>query len=254
MPMSDLLYHKELSDAQWSRIKILFEKQKKIGRPTLNPRTVLNGIMWILASGARWRDLPSRYGNWNSIYHKFRQWCECGLFERLLKIVNTDANNSTLLEIDSTFCKVHQSACSALKNQAIGASRGGKNTKVHVIINERMQLLNVVLTGGHIHDSKPALNLLAGIDLAGKKVLADKAYSCQSIRDYLEERGAIVCIPNKSNFKTKHSFDTDLYKRRNIVERFFQRIKNFRHIATRFDKLSTCFFNFILLATFSIHL
>ena len=254
MLMSNLLYHKELNDAHWNRIKCLFEEPKKVGRPPLNPRMVLNGILWILRTGARWRDLPARYGNWNSIYHKFRQWCESGMFQLLLQSVTTDAAQSALLEMDSTFCKVHQSACSGLKNQAIGSSRGGKNTKVHVIINERMQLLGVVLTGGQIHDSEPALDLLAGIDLAGKKLLADKAYSCKSLRDYLEERGAIVCIPDKSNFKTKHRFDANLYKRRNIVERFFQRIKNYRHIATRFDKLSNCFFNFVLLAAFSIHL
>ncbi len=119
----------------------------KIGRPSLNPRTVLNAILWILKSRARWRDLPARYGNWNSIYHKFRLWCRLGLFERLMKIINANAAHSTLLEMDSTFCKVHQSACSSLKDQAIGSSRGGKNTKIHVLINDRMQVLERVFTG-----------------------------------------------------------------------------------------------------------
>ncbi|MBQ6297661.1 MAG: transposase [Selenomonadaceae bacterium] len=53
--MSSLLYHKELTDAKWHRIKFLFEKPKKVGHPSLNPRTVLNGILWILSSGAAWR-------------------------------------------------------------------------------------------------------------------------------------------------------------------------------------------------------
>ena len=66
-----------------------------------------------------WRDLPPCYGNWNSIYRKFRQWCESGLFEPLLHLVNVDAAHLTLLGIDLTFCKVHWSACCALKNQAI---------------------------------------------------------------------------------------------------------------------------------------
>ena len=253
MLMSNLLYHKELTDAQWNRIKFLFEELKKVGRPALNPRTVFNGILWILKSGARWRDLPARYGNWNSIYHKFRQWCECGLFERLLKFVNRNAENSSLLEMDSTFCKVHQSACSGLEGQAIGASRGGKNTKIHVLLNERMQLLSVVLTGGQIHDSEPVLELFESIRLSGKAVLADRAYSCDKVRSYLEKRGAKVCIPDKANFKVKHSFDAELYKQRNLVERFFQRIKNYRHIATRFDKLAFCFRNFVLLAASVIH-
>ena len=184
--MSKSFYHKELTDAQWSRIKFLFEK-------SLNPRTVFNGILWILKSGARWRDLPTRYGNRNSIYHKFRQWCECGLFERLLKLVNRNAENSSLLEMDSTFCKVHQSACCGFKGQAIGASRGGKNTKIHVLLNERMQLLNVVLTGGHIHHSQPVFELFEGIKLSGKAVLADRAYSC----DKLTDAGQKFAFPTK---------------------------------------------------------
>ena len=233
--MSNSFYHKDLTEAQWNRIKFVFEKRAKVGRPPLNPRTVFNAILWILKSGARWRDLPARYGNWNSIYHKFRQWCSLGLFERLLQLINAGTKDTTLLELDSTFCKVHQSACSALKDQAIGSSRGGKNTKVHVLINERMQLLNVILTGGQIHDSEPAIELLKSVALKGKKILADKAYSNEHIRVFLAEHGAFACIPDKANFKIKHDFDSELYKQRNIVERFFQRIKNYRHISTRYD-------------------
>ena len=175
------------------------------------------------------------------------------MFERLLKLVNRNAENSSLLEIDSTFCKVHQSACSGLEAQAIGASRGGKNTKIHVLLNERMQLLKLVLTGRQIHDSEPVFELFAGIELKGKKVLADRAYSCDKIHNYLEERGATVCIPDKTKFKMKHAFDAELYKQRNLIERFFQRIKNYRHIATRYDKLTCCFLYFVLLASSLIH-
>ena len=84
------------------------------------------------------------------------------MFQLLLQSVTADAAQSALLEIDSIFCKVPQIACSGLKNQAIRSSCGGNNTKVHVIINERMQLPCVVLTGGQIHDSQSALlaNLL----------------------------------------------------------------------------------------------
>ena len=71
------------------------------------------------------------------------------------------------------------------------------------------------------------------------------------IRSYLD---AGQCIPDKANFKAKHSFDSELYKQRNLVERFFQRIKNYRHLATRYDKLSFCFLNFVLLASSVIHL
>ena len=100
--------------------------------------------------GARWRDLPARYGNWNSIYHKFRRWCSLGFFERLLKLINSENENTTLLELDSTFCKVHQSACSGRKDQAVGASRGGKITKIHALVTENFQLIGLLLTGGTV--------------------------------------------------------------------------------------------------------
>ena len=82
---------------------------------------MFNAVLWILRNGAHWRDLPDRYGHWNSIYHKFRQWCKLGIFEKILQIINQEAEESALIEIDSTFCK-----CSTLKNQSIGSSRGGK--------------------------------------------------------------------------------------------------------------------------------
>ena len=87
-----------------------------------------------------------------------------------------------------------------------------------------------------------------------KKVLADKGYSTSEIREYLEERCAIICIPDKDNATVKHVFDRELYKKRNVVERFFQRIKAFRRIATCYDKLAVCFCGFISLASFIIKL
>ncbi|MBR4641748.1 MAG: IS5 family transposase [Selenomonadaceae bacterium] len=121
---------------------------------------VFNAIMWILKSGARWRDLPARYGNWNSIYHKFRKWCADNVFENLLQALADDTEKYLLVQIDSTFCKVHQHAAGTLKkhgNQAIGVSRGGKTTKIHDLVTENFQLIGLLLTGGHIHDSKCAV-------------------------------------------------------------------------------------------------
>ncbi|MBR3499386.1 MAG: transposase, partial [Selenomonadaceae bacterium] len=75
----------------------------------------------------------------------------------------------------------------------------------------------------------------------------------EQIRFFIAGHGAFACIPNKANFKIKHDFDSQQYKQRNIVERFFQRIKNYRHVSTRYDKLAGCFENFVLLAACVIH-
>ena len=229
--MLNTFYHGRysLSNLQWNFIESFLPKPKVRGRPALNPRTVFNAILWILGSGAAWRDLPKEYGNWNSIYHKFRSWIEAGVFEKILKSLIEDCREYYLVEIDSTFCKVHQHAAGVRKvlgNQDIGISRGGKTTKIHALVNENFQLLNI----------------------DGKNILGDKAYGSKEFRVFIAEHNAKACIPDKINAVIIHDFDKELYKARNIIERFFNRIKNFRRIATRYDKLSICFLNFVLLA------
>ena len=194
---------------------------------------VFNAILFVLESGAKWRYIPKEYGNWNSIFHKFRKWIEAGVFEKILQSLVENSRKYYVLEMDSTFCKVHQDATGAIKklgSQSIGVSRGGKTTKIHALVNEHFQLIKV-------HDREVAIDLLEGIDLQDKTVLADSAFIAEKIRNYIESNNGNVCIPDKFNSVTKHDF---------------QRIKKFRHIATRYDKLAVCFLNFVLLAAFLI--
>ena len=111
-----------------------------------------------------------------------------------------------------------------------------------------------ILSAGNINDNQLALPIFHGINLKAKKILADKAYSTSEIRQYLQNQGAVICIPNKLNFKIKHDFDRELYKKRNIIERFFCRLKNYRRIAMRYEKLSLTFSAFVSLAIFLISL
>ena len=254
---ANILYHNrfDLTIEQFDQIKHLLPKAKNTGRPPLDNYRTLNAIFWILRTGAPWRDLPPDYGNWNSIYHKFRKWIEQDIFINILRELNS--GKSVLIEIDSTYCKVHQHGFGARKiygNQAIGVSRGGKNTKIHALINEKMELLSFLLTGGEVFDSKVAIDLLKTVDITDKTVLADRAYGASKIREYICKRTALSCIHDKVNSQIKHSFDKEVYKQRNIVERFFNKIKNNRHIAMRFDKLSLCFCNFVVLAAIRIKL
>ena len=244
--MSNSFYHERycLTKAQREIIEPLLPAPKSTGRPALNSLTVFNAILWILSSGAAWRDLPPQFGNWNSIYHKFRKWCADDVFENILQALVVNTEKYLLVEIDSTFCKVHQHAAGARKkngNQAIGVSRGGKTTKIHALVTENFQLIGLLLTGGQVHDSECARELLSKVNLEGKTVLGDKAFCSARIREFIREQGGTVCIPDKTNSRTLHEFDRELYKARNVVERFFLRIKTRRHIATRYDKLAVCF-------------
>ena len=112
-------------------------------------------------------------------------------------------------------------------------------------------ILQALVTGGQIHDSECATELLSKVNLEGKTVLGDKAFCSVHIRDFIQTQGGAVCIPDKANSLKKHEFDRALYKVRNVVERFFLRIKNRRRVATRYDKLALCFLNFILLSATS---
>lgn len=257
--MSNSFYNERycLTKAQREIIEPLLPAPKSTGRPALNSLKVFNAILWILSSGAAWRDLPAQFGNWNSIYHKFRLWCADDVFEKILQALVANTEKYLLVQIDSTFCKVHQHAAGALKkhgNQAIGVSRGGKTTKIHALVTENFQLIGLLLTGGQVHDSECATELLSKVNLGGKTVLGDKAFCSAHIRELIQEQGGIVCIPDKTNSRTLHEFDRELYKARNIVERFFLRIKTRRHIATRYDKLTVCFLNFVLLSAIMLQL
>jgi len=130
--------------------------------------------------------------------------------------------------------------------QAIARSRGGLTTKVHALTDRNGNLVHFCLTPGQAHDLTQAIRLLKGV--VYDFVLADKAYDSSQIIDHIEISQAAPIIPPKANRKTKREYDTELYKHRNLIERFFGRLKQFRRVATRFEKLSRRYAAFILLA------
>ena len=140
------------------------------------------------------------------------------------------------------------------RKQDIGASRGGKNTKIHALVDGLGNPIRLIFTGGEVHDSKKGIPLLEGFDIDGTAVLGDKALGTLEIRNYIYEQGGIVVIPPKSNTVEPWECDFHHYKERHIVEVFFNKIKHFRRIATRYDKLTSMFQAFVLLACIMIWL
>jgi transposase len=126
------------------------------------------------------------------------------------------------------------------QKQAIGRSRGGRNTKIHAIADAKGRLLSILLSGGEAHDCPPAQRLIRR-SKAAKKLLGDKAYDSAELRHWLEDRGTKPVIPNKSNRKQPFSFDKQSYKQRHRIENAFCRLKDFRRIATRYDRLARNF-------------
>ena len=138
------------------------------------------------------------------------------------------------------------------ENKAVGRTRGGLNTKLHAIVDGLGNPVAFLLSAGKDHDSIHAIELLDKIEINGSNVLADRAYGAQAIRGYLSEHGASYVIPPQSNIAEPWPIDWYLYKERHLIECFFQKIKWFRRIATRYDKLDTSFPAFVHPAAIAI--
>ena len=124
--------------------------------------------------------------------------------------------------------------------QAIGRSRGGRTTKIHALSDAEGRPFAFLLTGGQVADCRAGETLLDGL-AAGVIVHADRGYDSDAIRRQIEAAGSTPNIPPKANRRWKPCFSPFLYRGRNAIERMFGRIKDFRRIATRYDKLATNF-------------
>jgi transposase len=124
--------------------------------------------------------------------------------------------------------------------QAIGRSRGGPTTKIHAVVDGQGRPLAFVLTAGQRGDGPVAPELLANLPSA-ELCIADAAYDSDALRQQLLARGTRPVIPNNPTRKRRHPFDAQAYKQRNPIERAFCRLKDWRRIATRYDKLALNF-------------
>ena len=135
----------------------------------------------------------------------------------------------------------------------MGRSRGGLTTKIHARVDAKGRPVRLLISPGNDHDILCAATLLNGLE-KGAVVIADKGYDADRVRSCIRDQGAIPNIPNRSNRKKKFRWKKAIYRERNHVERFFNRLKQFRRIATRYDKLGATFFAFIQLAAIRISL
>ena len=129
----------------------------------------------------------------------------------------------------------------------MGRSRGGLTTKIHVLVDANGLPIEIVLSKGQAHDGPVAKRLLDHVS-AGSIVLGDKAYDADSLRDDIAERGGWANIPSKSNRRDPAPFSAFLYRYRNLIERFINKLKHFRAIATRYEKRAENYLALIKLA------
>lgn len=244
----------EIPDVHWNAIKDLLPGQEgDPGATAKDNRLFISAVWWIAKTGAPWRDLPERFGNWNSVFQRYNRWCKAGVFQTIMEKVQ-DVDLEVLL-LDSTSIRAHQHAAgakgSSAEQEALGRSRGGFSTKIHIACNGVGKPVTFLLTPGQDHDvtQGPVLIDCATKNGATKKVIADKGYDSDAFIDAIKARGAEPVIPPRSNRTEERAYDKNEYKKRNAVERFINTLKHCRRVATRYEKTARNFLGMVLFAS-----
>lgn len=235
------------TDEYWDKLKAILLSFRIYDKPRL--RQTVEGIFYRLRVGSPWRDLPATFGNWNAIYKRFNAW---SAQEKLMAIFRALVVGPDLewVFIDGSIVKAHQHSSGAAHQQktAIGKSVAGNTTKIHMAVDACGLPIHFSVTGGEVHDCKEAPELVANLPLADYMV-ADKGYDSELLRIDIREKGSIPVIPRKQNSTVgNEGMDWGLYRYRHLVENAFARLKHFRAIATRYDKLKRNFESSIALA------
>ena len=252
---------RELTDAQWRRLEPLLPAEKPwTGRPNEDHRRILNGMLWIDRTGAPWRDLPERYGPVGTVSSRFYRWRAAGIWDQVLSALQAEADawgevDWDLHFVDATVIRAHQHAAGARRTsdavdgengEALGRSQGGFSTKLHLRAEGGGKPMAAVLTAGERHEQ---IALEALLDngavrrrgrgrprLRPRRLAGDKGYSSPTARRRLRKRHIRPVIPSKSNQRRQPRFDRQAYRQRNRIERLINRLKQFRRIATRYEK------------------
>ena len=213
--------------------------------------------MWMARTGAQWRHLPDEYGKWNSVFRRYRRWLETGVFDAMLESFAEAVERDTTADIiDSTVVRAHHCAVGIKKR--IRTSRrladrgaGSPPNSTRGAMGQGRPLC-FVLTPGQAHDVQgfgPLFRMLAErVDA----LLADKGYDADSIRDTLAKANVEAVIPAKRNRRTPIPHDRQKYRWRNLIERLFSKLKNWRRVATRYDKTAESYLGFVTLASIKL--
>lgn len=218
------------------------------GRPPHDDRAMVTGIWFVLRTGCPWRDLPPHYGSWSSIYTRWRRWTASGLWRRLLARLARGAKG-VLRHLDCSHIKLHQNGANPPGGQlaqAIGRTKGGLNTKLAAVVDQHGRAVAVVLAPGPQHDLHAVAPLRRG--LRGHRVVADKGFDADGFRADLCAQGSSCCIPPRRGRHHPARFHRGYYRHRHHIENFFARIKKFRRISTRYEKLAITFLAFVQFA------
>lgn len=242
----------DLSDEQWSRVELLMTgRPGQLGGVADDNRRFLNAVIYINKTGVPWRDLPLSFGLWDTVYHRFNEWCKKGRWQRIFEALQ-DPDLEWLM-IDSTVIRAHQHAAGLntdANDEDLGRSRGGFGTKIRAGFDALGNPVAFELSPGQEADVTHAEAVIG--DRQPEVVIGDKGYDSDAFVETLRTRGIDVVIPPRANRTAPRDYDAVLYRERNKAERGFNLLKHYRRVATRYEKRSRNFLGMVLVAAFMI--
>ena len=241
----------EITEQQYRRIEPVLPRQR--GNVSLPNLTVLNAMLYVAEQGCKWRGLLKRFGNWHTIYTRMNRWSKNDVLDAVFEKLQREQLVRIRIEavsMDSTIVKVHPDGTGALKKngpQAIGKSRGGWTTKIHMVAANARTAITFALSPGQAHDAQQGRELLGGLGPLPEPLplLMDGAYEDDQTRQLALDFGWILVVPPRRTRLEPWEYDRALYRRRNEIERLFRRLKGCRRIFSRFDKLDVMFLAFL---------
>ena len=253
-----------LTDAQWERIKPHLPKYKpsaKGGRPPSDDREVLEGILWMLRTGARWQDLPGEYPSPSTCWRRLKKWQNMGIWEKIWQafLAELDAQGKIDWEetsIDGSFAPAKKGG------KCVGKTKKGKGTKLMVVVEGREGIpMARKITSASPAECKLAKSTMDNVRVPRKgrgrpkkrpkRTMGDKAYDSDPLRKEFKECGIELICPHRKNRKKKKIQDgrkLRRYKRRWKVERTFAWLGNYRHLLIRHERYVEIYDAFFCLA------
>lgn len=225
----------------------------KGGRPATDKRRALAGIFWILDNGAKWKDLPRRFGSKSAVHRWFSTWVKAGVFEALMREAGRlveERGGYRLYEcfIDATFSKAKSGG------DGVGLTKAGKGVKIMVLVDARGLPVAVDTSSATPHESKLVQGLFDFMltSVTPDRVVGDKAYDSDALDDMLAAQGTDLIAPHRSSRrpenKTQDGRFLRRYKRRWTVERTISWFQNYRRLCIRWEKSTKLFQGFLHLS------
>ena len=210
-------------------------------------------MLYVAEQGCKWRGLPKLFGNWHTIYTRMNRWSKNGVLDAVFEKLQREQLVRIRIEavsMDSTIVKVHPDGTGALKKRSASdrqIPRRMDPPRFHMVAANARTAITFALSPGQAHDAQQGRELLGGLGPLPEPLplLMDGAYEDDQTRQLALDFGWIPVVPPRRTRLEPWEYDRALYRRRNEIERLFRRLKGFRRIFSRFDKLDVMFLAFL---------